>query len=209
MSILAITMSCERSSGAREARLPRPSAFALDAYRDWERSLGVPHLDRASFVVYAYPGMSLRNSEIDRTDPRVIVAAWPNGEIVWSADRLEGRAPYSRATIPAESVEHVRALVSKEVGTFEDQSHVVVDGSSISIRVPAADGFAELATSHTVFEKDPRLMGSNGGIVSIAIGENTREEVMEGWTDDYRAFRAAWDRAMSACESIIPRAEAK
>lgn len=196
-SILAITMSCEQSTRTRDA--------LWDAYRDWAGLLGVPPLGEASVAVrLVRSGMSPPRSGEDLSDPRVIVAIWPSGDVVWSGDRVAGGAPYSKGRVDPTDVARVSRDVHEAVASVEHRARNVPDSSYVTIRASVDDEAIELRSWHVGFEQNPKLMASGNGGIAPRAGR-AQEEVMAEWTDDYRAFRAAWDRAMRACEAIVPR----
>ena len=56
-------------------------------------------IERADSVLAIYP------EDLGRAprDPALILAIWPDGQIVWSKDRLKGGAPYYAGRIAKES----------------------------------------------------------------------------------------------------------
>jgi len=64
--------------------------------------------------------------------PYIILAAWPDGHVVWSEDRLQGGPPYQSANVDPQKIGALLALFEAE-GMFADttlnQGHFGVDST--------------------------------------------------------------------------------
>ena len=150
-----------------------------------------------------------KGSEIGNPDairPRVIVALWADGRIVWSDNSIEGGPPYREATLePARVEELLKNLEERDVFADPGLSSRLYFGpdSTWSAIVVLHDGkYLNMQSWHELFEQRPNLVGTAQGITSL--GQRSREEVLADQPEEYREFRRVWSVVKEALLALIP-----
>jgi hypothetical protein len=84
-------------------------------------------IENADSVIAIYPD----NVGLGGRVPAIILAIWPDGQIVWSTDRVMGGAPYFTGNVDPTDVEDVVADLERD-GLFADEQlnagHYGIDG---------------------------------------------------------------------------------
>ncbi len=138
--------------------------------------------------------------------PRVLMAVWTDGRIVWSEDQKKGGPPFRTGTIKAETVEAKLAAFEK-AAVFDKNSFrhswTGPDSSSHSIWLRRGDRNTRIDTWHELFEENPNLVAVNGGIT--ALEGRKREDVIAKDTKEFQAFRKLWTNLRTETSSLIPK----
>jgi hypothetical protein len=153
-------------------------------------------------------------------EPRVIIAAWGDGRIVWSTDQKVGGRPYSTGRIDAGRID---ALVTslKDAGIINelnrDLSYCGPDAPTTVIRICHAKGQLRLeswhelhegphivATDHGLvfvdFENDPDLVGIDTQAVNT-----TRAQGQAMRSEEYLTFLQHWSALKRELMALIPK----
>lgn len=136
-----------------------------------------------------------------------ILAAWPDGTVVWSDDLLHGGPPYRMARIGPADVAAVVARL-RQAGPRVGEWHVAPDARWTRITVrDGADRIVDAGSSHELIEADPSLVATAVG--SEPLSGRRAADVLARQPADYRAFRTWWETAKSAALDLIAAAAAQ
>jgi hypothetical protein len=140
--------------------------------------------------------------------PRILMAVWPDGRIVWSEDQKKGGPPFRTATVKAASLEEnlakfeKAAVFEKEKKSFR-HSWYGPDSTYHSIWLCRGDKHTRIETWHELFEANPNLVVINGGITSL--NGRKREDVIASDTKEFQAFRKLWTELRTSTSALIPK----
>jgi hypothetical protein len=137
-----------------------------------------------------------------RVDDAGIFAAWNDGTLVWSDDRLHGGPPYRIADIdPADIAAAVAQMTS--AARRLDEWHFAPDARWIRITVHnGTERVIDAGSSHEIIEEVPHLVATATG--GEPLSGQSAAEVLARQPPHYRAFRAWWDAAKNAAFGLIP-----
>ena len=137
--------------------------------------------------------------------PRMILAAWPDGHVVWSEDRLKGGAPYFVGQVPPARVSAVLSQVERE-GAFANRQlanpRFGPDASFTTVFFKKGSSQLKMASWHELAEADGRLVARSHGLTSLAnerLLEALRKEPAE-----YLFYRLVWAELRTLGASLIP-----
>jgi hypothetical protein len=134
----------------------------------------------------------------------LLIAAWADGTICWSRDRLRGGAPYTSARIdPIRLHEVLERLRSKlEPEPARGRLKGAPDASILELAVLADDGVFGLASNIPFFETNPRLVVTDHGIEDLE--GRDRASVMAAQSPALSEFRRTWDECVALVWSLVP-----
>ena len=158
---------------------------------------------------WMYKGSEYGNPEAFR--PRVIVALWADGHIVWSDNSIEGGPPYRESTLEPSRVEELLKDLEGR-GVFADPGlssrlYFGPDSTWSAIVVLHEGKYLNMQSWHELFERRPGLVGTAQGITSL--GQRNREEVLASQPEEYQKFRRDWSDVKQALLELIPGEGAK
>ncbi len=147
-----------------------------------------------------------RRLELDDLDPRIIVAIWKDGRVIWSEDALRGGPPYFEGSIDPKVLAEFLAEVNNK-GWFNDpvskQHHWGPDSSWTAIIILGDGGkLLNMGSWHELFEANPNLVADATGIASL--DRRDRAQVLAQQPEDYRRFRAIWSELRNRLQELIP-----
>ena len=141
-------------------------------------------------------------------DPRIIVAIWKDGRVIWSEaeDALRGGPPYFEGSIDPKVLAEFLAEVDNK-GWFNDpvskQHHWGPDSSWMKITILTDSGKTlSMGSWHELFEDNPNLVADATGIT--ALDGRDRAQVLAEQPEDYRRFRAIWSELRNRLQELIP-----
>jgi hypothetical protein len=138
--------------------------------------------------------------------PRILMAVWPDGRIVWSEDQKKGGPPFRVATVKADSIEANLARFEK-AAVFEQKSFrhswFGPDSTYHSIWLRRGDRHTRIESWHELYEGNPNLVVVNGALTSL--NGRKREDVIASDTKEFQAFRKLWTDLRTATGVLIPK----
>jgi len=182
---------CSAASGQEggEPKIRKPKVDLPVADRAWGNPVA---------AVYTH-GWWFKGSERGNPDairPRVTVAVWADGHIVWSDDSIEGGPPYREATLePARVEELLKDLEGR--GVFADpgpRRYFPPDSNWTAIVVLDQGKYLNMQLWH-LMDRDPEREW---------ISKNQPEKY-----EEYQNFRRVWAEVKGALLELIPREQGK
>jgi hypothetical protein len=145
-----------------------------------------------------------------RGGPGLILAAWPDGHIVWSGDRLKGGAPYRAGRVDPKKISALLGRFEKE-GLFSDetlnQAHFGPDSEFLTVFIKSGKQQVQMQSWHELFEESDNLVATEGG-VSVLEGRR-RLDVLRKAKPEYLFFRTVWSETRDRLSGLIPAEGAK
>ena len=139
--------------------------------------------------------------------PRIIMAAWLDGRLIWSHDQTKGGAPFLTAQIDPAKILAVLDRFEKEDVFKKDKvrrSWFGPDSSFHSVWLKSGVRHVQVRTWHELFEANPNLVAVNGGIT--ALNGRKREDVIQSDTKEFQTFRKLWTDIRTSTSALIPKA---
>jgi hypothetical protein len=140
------------------------------------------------------------------TGPRLSVAIWQDGRIIWSHDQSKGGPPFFSARIEAQQVNALLERFERE-RVFDTKSFrhswFGPDSSFTTIWLQSATRHTRLQSWHEGFEMQPYLVALSSGVASL--DGRTREDALRSDTKEYQRFRQIWSDLRSAISTLIPK----
>jgi hypothetical protein len=137
--------------------------------------------------------------------PAIILAAWPDGQIVWSKDRLNGGTPYFAGSVDPKKV---AALLSRfeKVGLFADEklnrAHFGPDSQFNTVLVKSGKKQVKMQSWHELNEVSDNIVADHRGAVLLE-GRRRLDELRKA-PADYLFFRAVWSETRTELSDLIP-----
>jgi len=197
---LMAAFSCSAASG-QEGGQAKITKLKIDLPVS-ERAWGNPVA-----AVYTH-GWWFKGSEIGNPDairPRVIVALWADGHIVWSEDSIEGGPPYQEATVELASVEELLKDLEGR-GVFADpgpKRYFPPDSHWTAIVVLHDSKCLNMQSWHEGLERRTGRVVTDRG--SSPLDGRSREEVLATASEEYQNFRRIWSDVKEAMLELIPK----
>lgn len=138
--------------------------------------------------------------------PKLILAIWPDGKVVWSENRLKGGSPYRCGQIKNGKVKDLLARFEKDGLFVEDKNlsraHFGPDAPFTTILLRDGKNELKMQSWHELFE-------SGGGLMATGSGVGPRTD--RGWAaemkkepNDYLYFRMIWSETRGRLFDLIP-----
>lgn len=137
--------------------------------------------------------------------PRLILAAWNDGYVVWSEDRLQGGAPYHAGRVDPKRLESTLSNLERD-GLFAEKSLAKSifgpDSRFTTILIRSGKKKIEMRSWHELYE-------SQGKVVAVAHGLTGLEgqslfEALKGQPSDYLLFRLVWTDIRARAAEFVP-----
>lgn len=164
-------------------------------------SLSVPQGVAASIspVVHLYH-VDFHRPPGDPSDSQQDIAVWGDGRIVWHDGRSlrQGQVDTSRIDELLQRLHSAGAWGDETVG----YDNFGPDSAYDVVEVHLPDRTLTLRSWHALFEKNPNLVATSGGITSL--NGRAREEVLAADTPEYRRFRRTWSDIEETVRGWVP-----
>jgi hypothetical protein len=102
--------------------------------------------------------------------PALIFAAWPDGYVVWSKDRVQGGAPYQVGKADPKKIAALLARFGTD-GLFADnklnQAHFGPDSAFITVLIKSGKSQVKMRSWHELFEASDKLVVTSHGAESL------------------------------------------
>lgn len=135
---------------------------------------------------------------------QLILAAWAEGRVVWSADAINGGGPLKTAKIPPDKI--IAAMRQIAAAGFFDPAlkrKYIGEGSPFTAFAVRSGGESfKLESWHELIEQNGRRVATARGVMALDAG--TAVEVLVNQPADYHRFRKVWDAARHAAMDLIP-----
>jgi len=194
--LIPVFVGCDNQSGDSP---PQDNAQCPERMPYWpDKAL------RPAVAIYRQPGHSDHRRGIHR--PQVILAIWSDGTVIWSHDWLKGGPPYYVGQIQEGRLKEAISLLQQRgifTVDYPCETHITIDASYIIIAILAEGHRLEFASSHELFEDDPRLVCTDYGVTSL--DGRDREAVLQSQSRRYREFRKNWSILREILQSLIPK----
>ncbi len=140
------------------------------------------------------------------TSPRLSVAIWQDGRIIWSRDQSRGGPPFLSARVEPQQVQALLDRFERE-RVFDAKSFrhswFGPDSSFTSIWLQSATQHTRLQSWHEGFEMQPHLVALSSGVQPL--NGRTREDALRKDTKEYQRFRQIWSDLRSSISALIPK----
>ncbi len=138
-------------------------------------------------------------------EPAIIIAAWSDGFIVWSGDRLKGGAPYRAGRVDPKRVTALLTRLDKD-GLLTDESlerpNFGPDSPFTTILVKSGKKQVEMCSWHELHEATDGLVVDHHGVSRLE--GRRRLDVMRKAPADYLFYRFVWAETRSKMADLIP-----
>jgi hypothetical protein len=137
--------------------------------------------------------------------PRLVVALWSDGKIIWSEQRVAGGPPYSAGQYDRKKLEALfSTLKFQGFWTNAALQHPWFGPDSKTTRIVVNDGQhrSVMESWHELFEESLNLVATAQSVRSLE-GRN-RDEVLREQPQDYRQFRNTWLEIRDKVAELIP-----
>ena len=140
--------------------------------------------------------------------PKLILAAWGDGYVVWSQDRLQGGKPYLAGQVSPARVSAVLERVERE-GAFGDprlaQPCFGPDSSFTTILFRKAARQVKMDSWHEGAEAGGRVIARSCALASLGPDEK-RLDALRKEPAEYLYYRVVWGELRALASSLIPSA---
>jgi hypothetical protein len=158
-----------------------------------------PKSDAVFAVYYKHTGFS------DRPNRSVIFAAWPDGRVAWSKDKLYGGPPYRTGRAEPKQVADLLTRLEAD-GLFADENlngnYHGQHSDHLVIRVRSGKKTRDMSSSHELIEASGKYAAVPGR--PEALDGRRRLEVLRDAPADYRHFRFVWAETRARLSDLIP-----
>lgn len=156
------------------------------------------------------PTLAIYTTETGRSrphfGPKIVVALWNNGTVVWSASSFEGGPPYQQGRFPREKLDSLlQGLESKGAftNTALNRGWLGPDASFTTIAISDGQRRLQLRSWHELFERRTNLVATALGIEPL--GTRDRAQVLREQPELYRQFQSVWSEIRRAVAELVPK----
>ena len=136
--------------------------------------------------------------------PKLVVAVWPDGTIVWSKNWIAGGTPYLKGKIEPTSCSTLLKRLDHD-GYFANESlsnaHFGPDSQFTSILIKNESKKLEMQSWHELFELSGKIVCTSGGSTGL---KGNRLESLANDTKEYVHYRLAWAELRLMINQLIP-----
>ena len=138
-------------------------------------------------------------------EPAIIFAAWPDGLIVWSGDRLMGGPPYRAGHIDPKRVAALLSRFEKD-GLFADKklndANFGPDSQFTTLFIKSGKKQVKMCSWHELMERSDKLVADDHG--AAVLDGRRRLDVLRKTPADYLFYRFVWSETRSRLADLIP-----
>jgi hypothetical protein len=176
--------------------------LALTALIVGPRPPGDRPITAAEEVVAIYVDQGLRPSG---GGPKLVLAAWGDGQVVWSQNAVEGGAPYFAGQVPPARVAEALERVTRD-GAFADETlgHVRYgpDAGYTTILLKHGGHRLEMSSWHELYEEAGKLVAGASGLRPLE--GRDRLAALRAEPAEYLYYRMAWAELRTLAASLRP-----
>jgi|SRR5262245_48937852 len=137
--------------------------------------------------------------------PAMILAAWPDGHVVWSADRVKGGAPYRAGRVDPKKLTALLARFDND-GLFADdrlnQAHFGPDSQFITVYIKTGKSQVKMRSWHELFEESDKRVVDHRGVATLE--GRRRLDVLREAPAEYLFFRSVWSETRGRLNDLVP-----
>jgi hypothetical protein len=141
-----------------------------------------------------------------RGDVALIFAAWPDGKVVWSAERVQGGPPYRTGKVEPKKVAALLARFEKD-GLFADKKlgdpNFGPESQFITVFVKSGKQQIKMRSWHELFEESDNLADAGHG-VEVLEGGKRRLDVLRTASSEFLFYRLVWSETRGKLAELIP-----
>jgi hypothetical protein len=140
-----------------------------------------------------------------RGDAAIIIAAWPDGLIVWSNDRLMGGPPYRAGHVDPKRITALLIRFDKD-GLFRDNrlnhANFGPESKFTTLFIQSGKKRTEMSSWHELMEESGESVADHHGVSSL--DGRRRLDVLRKAPADYLFYRFVWSESRSRMLDLIP-----
>ncbi len=159
-----------------------------------------------TLVIYA-AGIHSNDSGFPGAIPGIVVAAWEDGTVVWSADKLKGGSPYFKSIVDSEELATAITSMCEAKANLPANTHTDYRGPSspeTTILLGSESCNIYWHSWHEIWEATGRHVALERGIYPLPPGE-TVENMRANYSSPHHiAFIEAWKDVKEAALRLIP-----
>jgi len=170
-----------------------------------DKLLGFRPIEMADSVLAIYPenlGL-VRGPRI----PAIILVIWPDGQVIWSTDRVNGGPPYFSGKVEPADVLVVLADVERD-GLFADErlndAHFGPDSGFTTLLVKWGKRQVKMQSWHERYEANGKTIAGSHGVSGLE--GKRRFEALAKEPADYLHYRLVWSETRGRLIDLIPAA---
>lgn len=136
--------------------------------------------------------------------PKLIVAVWEDGRVIWSKDTLHGGGALCQGSVAPQKVAALLKQLTVEKQFTDNsyqRSHFGPDSQFTTILVKAKSRKLALSSWHEL-EESEHLIATDVGLEPL--GDRKREDVAKQFSPAYKRFRATWSSLRSRILALKP-----
>jgi hypothetical protein len=138
--------------------------------------------------------------------PRIMMAVWPDGKIIWSQDQTKGGPPFRVSRIEPAKTQALLTKFEKQSVFQKDKfrhSWLGLDSTYHSIWLSSGAKHIRVETWHELWEANPDLVVIHGNVTTLE--GRKRDDVIASDTKEFQAFRKLWTDLRTSTSSLIPK----
>ena len=138
-------------------------------------------------------------------EPKLVIAAWSDGTVVWAEDQVEGGPPYRRGSVAPQRVAAVLERLELD-GAFDDrrlaQPCLGFDSKFTTLLIKKGKLKLEMNSWHEIFERNGRAIAGSCALFSLPEGKRLSELRKE--PAEFLYYRAVWGEIRTLTATLIP-----
>ena len=136
--------------------------------------------------------------------PAIILAAWPDGFVVWSQDQQRGGPPYRAGHAEADKIKQLLTRFEND-GLFADerlnQAHFGPDSKFLTVFIKSGTQHVKMQSWHELYESEKAVV-TNAGVAGLNV--RRRLDVLSKEPADYLFFRFIWSDTRCKLLELMP-----
>jgi hypothetical protein len=152
------------------------------------------------YTTVGYPPPGVTN-----LGPRLVVALWDDGKIIWSDARVAGGPPYFQGQCDRKKLDALLGALESRgalTNTALERAWFGPDSSTTRMIINHGPHRLALESWHELFEQHSNLVATAQAVTPLN-GRN-RDEVLREQPPNYRQFRNTWSEVRDRVAELIP-----
>lgn len=138
--------------------------------------------------------------------PFVITAVWPDGQIVWSRDDLNGGPPYFQGRIDRQTLRTTLADLETTgafTASYVRTNNFGPDSYCTGVFLTSGTNTFMSRSWHELAEQNPNCVAASYGLTSLK--GRTREDFLKSDDPAYQSYRRLWGEIRSKVRTLVPQ----